>query len=228
MNASSLMHRVTQHRNRYAQATMTVITLGALIGGGVAASGVFTPDPDASIRNDSARIKKETESFRTQRDQQYRTVVRDASHVDQDRMERECTKGTELIRSVVRMSASSKTTKEAQEHLVATHPELGPQSRVVSEFVPTFLTLNGGESGSGKTVHVADLNCDVTAVAGLDYEYTITSTLTTASPTAHAEVKGDALLTQFSSYGDGSLGDVTMWRSPEKNLDGNTPTPSDR
>lgn len=145
---------------------LSVVTLGAsLLSDGPAASGT---QADAAVRKLEGKLSDAQAKLATQ----HTALLTQLPGMDIERVKRDRATGRSLLLSLTDSSASARTVKEQQVLLDARYGFLDHTSRVLTEFVPEWMTVTGATKGTGTRYTLADLDIDVSRVQGLNYSYT--------------------------------------------------------
>lgn len=124
---------------------LSVLTLGSsLVGDSPAASDTR---PDALVQRLKSDLDKAQAELRTQ----HAVLLTQLPGVDVERVDRDTATGRSLLLSLTDSSASTRTVKEQQALLDARYGCLDHESRVLTEFVPEWMTATGAVQGSGTT-----------------------------------------------------------------------------
>ncbi|WP_327357880.1 hypothetical protein [Streptomyces sp. NBC_01304] len=138
--------------------------------------------------------------------------------MDIERVNRDRTTGRSLLLSLTGSSASTRTVKEQQALLDARYGFLDHQSRVLTEFVPQWMTATGATKGTGPTYRLADLDIDVSRVQGQNYSYTGMARLDPVhvGTDQNSAAKSEFAVFTYSTSPDGTVTSLDAYRASDK------------
>ncbi|WP_405829095.1 MULTISPECIES: hypothetical protein [unclassified Streptomyces] len=194
---------------------LSVVALGAsLLGDGPAASDI----------QDNAVVQKlegNLSDAQTELAAQHTALLAQLPGVDIERVNRDRTTGRSLLLSLTDSSASSRTVKEQQALLDTRYGFLDHESRVLTEFVPEWMTATGATKGAGTTYALADLDVHVSRVQGLNYSYTAVARLdpVRVGPDQSSAAKSEFVVLTYSTSQDGTATSLDAYRASSKTRD---------
>lgn len=194
---------------------LSVVALGAsLLGDGPAASDI----------QDNAVVQKLEDNLsdaQTELAAQHTALLAQLPGVDIERVNRDRTTGRSLLLSLTDSSGSSRTVKEQQALLDTRYGFLGHESRVLTEFVPEWMTATGATNGAGTTYALADLDVHVSRVQGLNYSYTGVARLdpVRVGPDQSSVAKSEFVILTYSTSQDGTATSLDAYRASSKTRD---------
>ncbi|KAB7839528.1 hypothetical protein [Streptomyces mobaraensis] len=138
--------------------------------------------------------------------------------MDIERVNRDRATGRSLLLSLTDSSASTRTVREQQVLLDARYGFLDHKSRVLTEFVPEWMTATGATKGAGTMYTLADLDIDVSRVQGLTYSYTGVARLdpVRVGPDRNRAAKSKLVVFTYSTSQDGQVTSLDAYRASSK------------
>ncbi|MFJ2420225.1 hypothetical protein [Streptomyces brevispora] len=135
-----------------------------------------------------------------------------------ERVNRDRATGRSLLLSLTGSSASTRAVKEQQVLLDARYGFLDHKSRVLTEFVPEWMTATGATKGAGTTYTLADLDIAVSRVQGLSYSYTGVARLdpVRVGPDQNSAAKSEFAVFTYSTSQDGTVTSLDVYRASSK------------
>ncbi|MFE7117380.1 hypothetical protein ACFU99_18400 [Streptomyces sp. NPDC057654] len=194
---------------------LSVVTLGAgLLGDGPAASDT---QADAAVR----QLEGSLSDARARLTTQHTRLLVQLPGMDIGRVNRDRATGRSLLLTLTDSSASTRPVKEQQVRLDARYDFLGHTSRVLTEFVPQWMTATGATRGTGMTYALADLDIDVSRVRGLNYFYTGVARFdpVRVGPDHNSAVKGEFVVFTYSTSQDGTVTSLDAYRASGRSRD---------
>ncbi|MFJ3858312.1 hypothetical protein ACIPRL_18955 [Streptomyces sp. NPDC090085] len=194
---------------------LSVVALGAsLLGGGPAAS-------DHQAHAVVQKLEGNLSDARTELAAQHTALLAQLPGVDIERVNRDRATGRSLLLSLTDSSASSRTVKEQQALLDTRYGFLDHESRVLTEFVPEWMTATGATTGAGTTYALADLDLHVSRVQGLNYSYTGVARLdpVRVGPDRNSAAKSEFVVLTYSTSQDGTATSLDAYRASSKTRD---------
>ncbi|MFD7668103.1 hypothetical protein [Streptomyces sp. NPDC059788] len=195
--------------------TLSAVTLGAsLLSDRPAASD---PQAKAVARNLEGKLSDARAKLATQ----HAALLAQLPGMDIERVNRDRTTGRSLLLSLTDSSASLRTVKEQQVLLDARYAFLDHVSRVLTEFVPEWMTATGATKGAGTTYTLADLDIDVSRVQGLNYAYTGVARLDPVriGPKQTSATKSEFVVFTYSTSQGGAVTSLDACRASSKTRD---------
>ncbi|MFE1409550.1 hypothetical protein ACFW6F_01830 [Streptomyces sp. NPDC058746] len=194
---------------------LSVVTLGA---------GLLSDGPAVSDIQDNAVVQKlegDLNDARTELAARHTALLAQLPGVDIERVNRDRTTGRSLLLGLTDSSASSRTVKEQQALLDARYGFLDHESRVLTEFVPEWMTATGATKGAGTTYALADLDVHVSRVQGLNYSYTGVARLdpVRVGPDRGSTAKSEFVVLTYSTSQDGTTTSLDAYRASAKTRD---------
>ncbi|MFJ6484200.1 hypothetical protein ACIQK6_29340 [Streptomyces sp. NPDC091682] len=194
---------------------LSVVTLGA---------SLLSDAPAASDVQDDAVVQKlegNLSDAQTELAAQHKALLAQLPGVDIERANRDRTTGRSLLLGLTDSSATSRTVKEQQALLDARYGFLDHESRVLTEFVPEWMTATGATKGAGTTYALADLDVHVSRVQGLNYSYTGVARLdpVRVGPTQSSTAKSEFVVLTYSTSQDGTATSLDAYRASSKTRD---------
>lgn len=193
---------------------LSVVTLGAsLLSDGPAASGT---QADAVVHKLEGSLGDARAKLATQH-----TALLVQLPVDIKRVNRDRATGRSLLLSLTDSSASTRTVKEQQVRLDARYAVLDHKSRVLTQFVPEWMTATGATKGAGTTYTLADLDIDVSRVQGLNYSYTGVARLdpVRVGPEQNSAAKSEFVVFTYATSQDGTVTSLDAYRASSETRD---------
>ncbi|MCX5103419.1 hypothetical protein [Streptomyces sp. NBC_00439] len=203
---------------------LSVLTLGSsLVGDSPAASDTR---PDALVQRLKSDLDKAQAELRTQ----HAALLNQLPGVDVERVDRDTATGRSLLLSLTDSSASTRTVKEQQALLDARYGCLDHESRVLTEFVPEWMTATGAVQGSGTTYTLAGLDIDVSRVQGLDYSFTGVARLDPVRVGAdrNSTAKSEFVVFTYATSQDGTVTLLDAYRASSRTRDALAAADKDR
>ncbi|MEU9267164.1 hypothetical protein AB0E04_17170 [Streptomyces sp. NPDC048251] len=194
---------------------LSVITLGAsLLSDGPAASDT---QADAVVHKLESNLGDAQAKLATQ----HTALLVQLPGMDIERVNRDRATGRSLLLSLTDSSASTRTVKEQQVLLDACYGFLDHKSRVLTEFVPEWMTATGATKGAGTTYTLADLDIDVSRVQGLNYSYTGVARLdpVRVGPDQNSAAKSEFVVFTYATSQDGTVTSLDAYRASSKARD---------
>ncbi|MEU7156130.1 hypothetical protein AB0A98_06750 [Streptomyces chrestomyceticus] len=213
--------RLRQHAGKFliggtrALLALSAVTLGA---------SLLSGRPTASDSQAEAVVQKLEGKLRDARAKlatQHAALLAQLPGVDIERVKRDRVTGRLLLLSLTGSSASSRTVKGQQVLLDARYRFLDHASRVLTEFVPDWMTTTGTTKGAGTTYTLADLDIDVSRVQGLNYSYTGVARLDPVriGPVQASAAKSEFVVFAYSTSQDGAVKSLDACRVSSKTRD---------
>ncbi|MFF4409511.1 hypothetical protein [Streptomyces sp. NPDC001404] len=187
---------------------LSVVTLGAsLLSDGPAASDT---QADAVVQ----KLESNLGDARAKLATQHTALLVQLPGVDIERVNRDRASGRSLLLSLTDSSASTRTVKEQQVLLDTRYGFLDHKSRVLTEFVPEWMTATGATKGAGTTYSLADLDIDVSRVQGLNYSYTGVARLdpVRVGPDQNGAATSEFVVFTYSTSHDGTVTSLDAYR----------------
>lgn len=194
---------------------LSVVTLGAgLLSDGPAASDT---QADAVVQKLEGNLGDAQAKLATQ----HAALLVQLPGMDIERVNRDRSTGRSLLLSLTDSSTSTRTVKEQQVLLDARYDFLDHKSRVLTEFVPEWMTATGATKGAGTTYTLADLDIGVSRVQGLNYSYTGVARLdpVRVGPDQNSAAKSEFLVFTYSTSQDGTVTSLDAYRASSKTRD---------
>ncbi len=194
---------------------LSVVTLGAgLLSDGPAASDT---QADAVVQKLESNLGDAQAKLATQ----HTALLVQLPGMDIERVNRDRATGRSLLLSLTDSSTSTRTVKEQQVLLDARYDFLDHKSRVLTEFVPEWMTATGATKGAGTTYTLADLDIGVSRVQGLNYSYTGVARLdpVRVGPDQNSAAKSEFLVFTYSTSHDGTVTSLDAYRASSKTRD---------
>ncbi|MEU0942517.1 hypothetical protein ABZ379_06930 [Streptomyces canus] len=195
--------------------TLSVVTLGAgLLSDGPAASGT---QADAVVQKLESNLGEARAKLATR----HTALLVQLPGMDIERVNRDRATGRSLLLSLTESSASTRTVKEQQVLLDDRYGFLDHKSRVLTEFVPEWMTATGAAKGAGTTYTLADLDIDVSRVQGLNYSYTGVARLdpVRVGPDQNSAATSEFVVFTNATSQDGTLTSLDVYRVSSKTRD---------
>jgi hypothetical protein len=194
---------------------LSVVTLGA---------GLLSDGPAASDTQADAVVHKLEGNLgdaRARLATQHTALLAQLPGMDIERVNRDRATGRSLLLSLTDSSASTRTVKEQQVLLDARYAFLDHTSRVLTGFVPEWMTATGATKGAGTTYTLADLDIDVSRVQGLNYAYTGVARLdpVRVGPDQNSAVKSEFVVFTYGTAQDGTVTSLDAYRASSKTRD---------
>ncbi|WP_405749010.1 hypothetical protein OG232_03735 [Streptomyces sp. NBC_01411] len=194
---------------------LSVVSLGA---------GLLSDGPAASDAQADAVVQKLESNLghaRAKLATQHTALLVQLPGMDIERVNRDRATGRSLLLSLTDSSTSTRTVKEQQVLLDARYGFLDHKSRVLTEFVPEWMTATGATKGAGTTYTLADLEMDVSRVQGLNYSYTGVARLdpVRVGPDQNSAAKSEFVLFTYSTSHDGTVTSLDAYRASSKTRD---------
>ncbi|MFE0136719.1 hypothetical protein ACFWY6_34925 [Streptomyces sp. NPDC059037] len=194
---------------------LSVVTLGA---------SLLSDSPAASDTQADAVVHKLEGNLgdaRAKLATQHTALLVQLPGMDIERVDRDRATGRSLLLSLTDSSASTRTVKEQQVLLDARYAFLDHKSRVLTEFVPEWMTATGATKGAGTTYTLADLDIDVSRVQGLNYSYTGVARLdpVRVGPDQNSAAKSEFVVFTYSTSQDGTVTSLDAYRASSKTHD---------
>ncbi|MFJ4316669.1 hypothetical protein ACIP46_15445 [Streptomyces lavendulae] len=194
---------------------LSVVTLGARL----LSDGSAVPDiqDNAVVQN----LEGNLSDARTEFAARHTALLAQLPGVDIERVNRDRTTGRSLLLGLTDSSASSRTVKEQQALLDARYGFLDHESRVLTEFVPEWMTATGATKGAGTTYALADLDVQVSRVQGLNYSYTGVARLdpVRVGTDQSSAAKSEFVVFTYSTSQDGTATSLDAYRASAKTRD---------
>ncbi|TLS46069.1 hypothetical protein FE633_10990 [Streptomyces montanus] len=194
---------------------LSVVTLGAsLLSDGPAASDTQV---DAVVQKLESNLGDAQAKLATQ----HTALLVQLPGMDIERVNRDRATGRSLLLSLTDSSTSTRTVKEQQVLLDARYDFLDHKSRVLTEFVPEWMTATAATKGAGTTYTLADLDIGVSRVQGLNYSYTGVARLdpVRVGPDQNSAAKSEFLVFTYSTSHDGTVMSLDAYRASSKTRD---------
>lgn len=194
---------------------LSVVTLGAgLLSDGPAASDT---QADAVVQKLESNLSDAQAKLATQ----HTALLVQLPGMDIERVNRDRATGRSLLLSLTDSSTSTRTVKEQQVLLDARYDFLDHKSRVLTEFVPEWMTATGATKGAGTTYTLADLDIGVSRVQGLNYSYTGVARLdpVRVGPDQNSAAKSEFLVFTYSTSHHGTVTSLDAYRASSKTRD---------
>ncbi|MFJ5724724.1 hypothetical protein [Streptomyces sp. NPDC093149] len=188
---------------------LSVVTLGAsLLSDGPAASDT---QADAVVQ----KLERNLGDAQAKLATQHTALLVQLPGMDIERVNRDRATGRSLLLSLTDSSTSTRTVKEQQVLLDARYDFLDHKSRVLTEFVPDWMTAIGATKGAGTTYTLADLDIGVSRVQGLNYSYTGVARLDPVrfGPDQNSAAKSEFLVFTYSTSHDGTVTSLDAYRA---------------
>ncbi|MEU9167894.1 hypothetical protein AB0D34_08870 [Streptomyces sp. NPDC048420] len=213
--------KLRQHAGKFllggtgALLALSLVTLGA----GLLSDGPAAPDTqaDAVVHKLEGNLGDARAKLATQ----HTALLVQLPGVDIERVNRDRASGRSLLLSLIDSSASTRTVKEQQVLLDARYGFLDHMSRVLTAFVPEWMTATGATRGAGTTYTLADLDIDVSRVQGLNYAYTGVARLdpVRVGPDQNSAAKSEFVVFTYATSQDGTATSLDAYRASRKTLD---------
>lgn len=161
--------------------------------------------------SDAGSVKKElNETLTSQQaglEDDYATLIGDISSADVDRLNRDISSGRDLALSLARTSGSTLALGAQQALLVARFDDIKADSRVVTQFLPEWLSTT---AAAGPTPYaMTSFDVQLTRVSGLTYHYTALVRLDPVDAgEKSSKVKPEFILLRYRTTADGSLSSI--------------------
>lgn len=194
---------------------LSVVTLGAsLLSDGPASSDT---QADAVVQKLESNLSDAQAKLATQ----HTALLVQLPGMDIERVNRDRATGRSLLLSLTDSSTSTRTVKEQQVLLDARYDFLDHKSRVLTEFVPEWMTATGATKGAGTTYTLADLDIGVSRVQGLNYSYTGVARLdpVRVGPDQNSAAKSEFLVFTYSTSHHGTVTSLDAYRASSKTRD---------
>ncbi|MFE4334027.1 hypothetical protein ACFRQM_32830 [Streptomyces sp. NPDC056831] len=194
---------------------LSVLTLGSsLVGDGSAAS-------DTKADQLVHKLEGDLDDAQAKLEMRHAALLAQLPGVDVERVDRETVTGRSLVLSLIDSSASIRTVKEQQALLDARYGFLDHESRVLTEFVPEWMTATGATQGSGTTYTLADLDIDVSRVQGLNYSYTGVVRLdpVRVGPDRNSTAQSEFVVFTYATSQDGTVTSLDAYRASSRTRD---------
>lgn len=194
---------------------LSVFTLGSsLLSGGPAATDT---QADALVQ----KLEGNLGNAQTKLATQHAALLAQLPGMDIERVNRDRATGRSLLLSLTDSSASTRTVNEQQMLLDARYDFLDHESRVLTEFVPEWMTATGATKGAGTTYTPADLDIDVSRAQGLNYSYTGVARLDPirVGPDQNSAAKTEFAVFTYSTSRDGTVTSLDAYRASSKSRD---------
>ncbi|MEV7953025.1 hypothetical protein [Streptomyces sp. NPDC088141] len=234
--SEEIQDRLRQHAGKIllggtgAVLALSVATLGAsLLSDGPAATDT---QADAAVQKLEGKLSDAQAKLATQ----HTALLTQLPGMDIERVNRDKATGRALLLSLTDSSASTRTVKEQQVLLDARYGFLDHTSRVLTEFVPEWMTATAATKGAGTTYTLAELDIDVSRVQGLNYSYTGVARLDPIriGPEQTRTAKSEFVVFTYSTSQDGTVTSLDAYRASSKtrdalaaaNVDQPSPTPT--
>lgn len=169
-----------------------------------------TPTADAGALK--KELNEELTSQQTGLTDDYNTLLHDVSSIDTDRLARDDAAGRDLALGLAATSGSGLGLGAQQASLQAQFDYLSSDSRVVTQFLPEWLSAT---TAAGPSFYeLGSFDVQLTRMAGLTYHYTAVAKLDPIS-TGGEESKADSefVLLRYTTAADGSLDSVEASRA---------------
>ncbi|GHB82192.1 hypothetical protein GCM10010306_090940 [Streptomyces umbrinus] len=194
---------------------LSVVTLGA---------SLFSDGPSASDTQADAIVQKLESNLgdaQAKLATQHTALLVQLPGMDIERVNRDRATGRSLLLSLTDSSTSTRTVKEQQVLLDARYDFLDHTSRVLTEFVPEWMTATGATKGAGTTYTLADLDIGVSRLQGLNYSYTGVARLdpVRVGPDQNSAAKSEFLVFTSSTSHDGTVTALDAYRASSKTRD---------
>ncbi|MFD9867488.1 hypothetical protein ACFXI8_23690 [Streptomyces niveus] len=215
------MDKLRQHAGKIllsgtgALLVLSMVTLGAsLLSNG---PSVEDTQADAAVQKLEGNLGDARAKLATQ----HTALLAQLPGMDIERVNRDRAAGRSLLLSLTDSSASTRTVKEQQVLLDARYRFLGHKSRVLTRFVPEWMTATGAAKGAGTTYTLADPDIDVSRVQGLKYSYTGVARL---DPVRVGPDQGSAAMSEFvvftySTSQDSAVTSLDAYRASSETRD---------
>ncbi|MFC9756690.1 hypothetical protein [Streptomyces sp. NPDC056921] len=193
----------------------SVLTLGSsLVGEDSAASDTKA---DALVQ----RLEGDLGNARARLERRHAALLAQLPGVDVERVDRDTVTGRSLLLSLTGSSASTRTVKEQQALLDALYSFLDHESRVLTEFVPEWMTATGATQGSGTTYTLAYFDIDVSCVQALNYSYTGVARLdpVRVGPDRNSTAKSEFVVFAYATSQDGTVTLLDAYRASRRTRD---------
>ncbi|MFG2684024.1 hypothetical protein [Streptomyces sp. NPDC048392] len=194
---------------------LSVVTLGAsLLSDGPAASDT---QADAVVH----KLEGDLGDAQAKLAAQHTALLAQLPGMDVERVNRDRATGRSLLLSLTDSSASTRTVKKQQVLLDARYGFLDHKSRVLTEFVPDWMTASGATKGAGMTYTLADLDIDVSRVQGLNYSYTGVARLdpVRVGPDQNSAAKSEFVVFTYATSQDGTVTSLDTYRASSQTRD---------
>ncbi|WP_030559181.1 hypothetical protein [Streptomyces aureocirculatus] len=194
---------------------LSVVTLGAsLLSDGPAASDT---QADVVVQQLEGNLGDARAELATQ----HTALLAQLPDMDIERVNRDGATGRSLLLSLTNSSASTRTVTEQQVLLDARYGFLDHKSRVLTEFVPEWMTATGATKGAGTTYRLADLDIDVSRVQSLNYSYTGVARLdpVRVGPNQSSAAKSKFVVFTYSTSQNGTVTSLDAYRASSKTRD---------
>jgi len=194
---------------------LSVVTLGAsLLSDGPAASDT---QADAVVQKLEGNLGDARAKLATQ----HTALLVQLPGMDTERVNRDRATGRPLLLSLTDSSASTRTVKEQQVLLDARYDFLDHKSRVLTEFVPEWMTATGATKGAGTTYTLADLDIDVSRVQGLNCSCTGVARLdpVRVGPDQNSAAKSEFVVFTYATSQDGTVTSLDAYRASGQTRD---------
>ncbi|MFD2024177.1 MULTISPECIES: hypothetical protein [Promicromonospora] len=124
-----------------------------------------------------------------------------------------------LLLSLTDSSASSRSVARTQALLDARYEFLDHESRVLTEFVPGWMTATGSMQGAGTVYALAGLDLDVRGVQGLDYSYVGVARLDPVEQDENSTTKSEFVVFTCATAHDGTVTSLDAYRASNRTRD---------
>ncbi|MEV7867529.1 hypothetical protein AB0P17_15815 [Streptomyces sp. NPDC088124] len=171
------------------------------------ASDLLSNGPAATDTQADALVQKlegNLDDAKTKLAAQHAALLAQVPGMDIERVNRDRATGRSLLLSLTGSSTSTRSVKEQQVLLDARHGFLDHESRVLTEFVPEWMTATGATKNAGATYTLGDLDIDVSRVRGLNYSYTGVAQLdpVRVGPDQNSAARGEFAVFTYSTSQD--------------------------
>ncbi|MFI9629327.1 hypothetical protein [Streptomyces sp. NPDC052042] len=138
--------------------------------------------------------------------------------VDTERVRHDAATGRSILLSLTDSSASSRDVKQTQVLLDARYEFLDNGSRVLTEFIPEWMTATGSSRGVGTVYTPAQLDIDVSGIHGQDYSY---AGVTRMDPVAVSgpDSASEYVVFTYRTAQDGTVTSLDAYRASDKTRD---------
>ncbi|MCM2392701.1 hypothetical protein [Streptomyces albipurpureus] len=188
------------------------------------ASGLLSNGPAATGTQAYALVQKlegNLGNAKTKLATQHAALLAQLPGMDIERVNRDRATGRSLLLSLTGSSASTRAVKEQQVLLDARYGFLDHESRVLTEFVPGWMTVTGATKGAGTTYTLGDLDINVSRVQGLNYSYTGVARLdpVRVGPAQNSAARGEFAVFTYSTSQDGTVTSLDVYLASSRTRD---------
>lgn len=213
----ALTDGIRTHANKLMIGGAAVLLAGSVasLGASLTTDGTAAAEAEANVL--IAQLEKDLETAETTLASKHAELSSQISGANIQRVETDTALGRSALLSLTEPAGSTRSLHESQLLLDTRFEALGPGSRALTEFLPTWYAATGAAQGNGAAYELASFDVDVTGITGLDYSYTGVARFDRVGDSGFG--RSEFLLFAFTTNGDGEITAIDAYRASSATRD---------